>query len=260
MLKMTLVNYSTIPDEEVQVVVRAINTQLREDFALYWDQEAELRLGGKAIGQFNPSNPVELRGDAILYLLDDPNDPQLTGILGYHDENAQGVPYGFVFTEISDRLGESWSVTLSHEALELVADAQVNELVAGPDPRDPNNLVFFWLEVCDAVQAESYDIDGVPVSNFVTRLYFTIGEQEAGRNDFLARPHNGQTLQSFGVNPGGYVGFFDPAEGTVTYPADEQARQRLEIKLEARLTRRALRYRALQRRVATRDDILLPDK
>jgi len=39
-------------------------------------------------------------------------------------------------------LGESWTVTLSHEALELIADPEVNLLVAGPHPSQPGVDVF----------------------------------------------------------------------------------------------------------------------
>jgi hypothetical protein len=74
--------------------------------------------------------------------------------------------------------------------------------------------------VCDAVQAETYKIDGVEVSNFVLPLYFAIGEQTGARNDFLNRAYGGRTLKPFGVNPGGYVGFFDLASGQDdTYPS-----------------------------------------
>src|SRR6266508_2764605 len=145
-----------------------------------------VRLGRRTAAALDPQHPVELRGDAILYLLDDVHDPGVEDILGSHAENAHGIPFGFVYTAISDRLGEPWSVTLSHEALELLGDANVNKLAAGPDPRDPKHpdrYVLHWFEMCDAVQSESYKIDGVAVSNFVTPLYFTIGEQDAGRNE-----------------------------------------------------------------------------
>jgi hypothetical protein len=46
-------------------------------------------------------------------------------------------------------LGESWTVTLSHEALELIADPEVNLLVAGPHPSQPKVDVFHWYEMCD---------------------------------------------------------------------------------------------------------------
>lgn len=46
-----------------------------------------------------------------------------------------------------------------------------------------------------------------------SRFYFTGGEETGGRNDLLGNIHSGKTLRSFGVNPGGHVGFFDPATG-----------------------------------------------
>jgi hypothetical protein len=255
-MQVTVANYSTHPDEEVQAVVRAINRQILEDFRPYWGQDGFLRLGQRAGRPLDPQHPVELRGDAILYLLDDVNDPEVDDILGVHDQNGNGVPFGMVYTAISDRLGEAWSVTLSHEALELLGDANVNKLAAGPDPRHPEHpdrYVLHWFEMCDAVQSESYKIDGVAVSNFVTPLYFTIGEQAAGRNDFLNRVHRGRTLTSFGVNPGGYVGFLDPLTNSMEmFPADHEARRRLAIKSEIGLTRRAMRYRDLPERVAGR--------
>lgn len=90
---------------------------------------------------------------------------------------------------------------MSHEALELIGDPEVNLLVAGPHPANPNQDVFHWYEMCDAVQAEIYQIDDVEVSNFVLPLYFTGSEEVGGRNDFLGRAHTGRTLRSFSVNP-----------------------------------------------------------
>ena len=142
-----------------------------------------------------------MRGDAIIYFWD---KTDITNALGYHDKNNRGIPFGFVFTELSKEVGENWTVTLSHEALELIADPEVNLLVAGPHPVNRNKIVFHWYEMCDAVQAEAYKIEDVEVSNFVLPLYFTGGEELGGRNDFLGRSHDGKTLKSFGVNPGGY--------------------------------------------------------
>jgi hypothetical protein len=260
-MQITLANYSAQDDSRVQAVLRAVNRQISEDFQLYWSQGAQLRLGGRTGKKIDAESLLDLTGDAILYLLDDPNDPTLRGILGFHAENQRGMPFGFVFTSISAQLGEDWSVTLSHEALELIGDANVNKLAAGPDPREPRNgdrYVLHWFEMCDAVQSESYKIDGIAVSNFVTPLYFTIGEQEGGRNDFLSLTHRGGTLRSFGVNPGGYVGFLDPRTNTMeTFAADKQARQRLETKSRMRPTRRGLRYAELPARVATREAVVL---
>ena len=237
----------TISDEEVQGTLRAINRQIREDFAPYWSFGAQLRLEGRSVERPSEIDLADMRGDAILYLWDDVN---VTDALGYHNRNNSGIPYGFVFTELSRSLGESWSVTLSHEALELVGDPEVNLLVMGPHPAEPSRDVFHWYEMCDAVQAENYNIDGIAVSNFVLPLYFTGENELGGRNDFLGRSHEGKTLRSFGVNPGGYVGFYDPQKGgydTYSAKGDGLAARRLELKLKAKGARRAVRYQRLRK-------------
>jgi hypothetical protein len=241
----SIINHTNgkLSDEEVQCALRAINRQVKEDFEPYWSLGATLRLEGKTGTKPKPQEPADLRGDAVLYLWDNVN---VANALGYHDRNNHGIPFSFVFTELSKQLGESWTVTLSHEALELIGDPEVNLLVAGPHPANAKQDVFHWYEMCDAVQAETYEIDSVAVSNFVLPLYFTGSEEIGGRNDFLGRPHNGKTLRSFSVNPGGYVGFFNPQSGeheTYSQKDDTQAEERMAIKSKAKGTRRSIRYK-----------------
>ena len=80
----------------------------------------------------------------------------------------------------------------------------------GPHPKDHRCLVFHTFEVCDPVQAETYEIDGVPVSNFVLPGWFTRGDAAGTRNDFLGRPVPGELLPSFTMAPGGYLCYWDP--------------------------------------------------
>jgi hypothetical protein len=242
----SLVNHTdaTVPDAKVQEAVRAINRQLQEDFRPYWGIDARLRLEGRSGLQPDQQKAGELRGDAVIYLWD---DVDVDGALGYHDRNNQGIPFGFVFTELSEQLGEPWSVTLSHEALELVGDPFVNLLVAGPHPTEPRD-VFYWYEMCDAVQAETYAVDGVDVSNFLLPMYFTVEDESVARNDFLGAPHGGRALASFGINPGGYVGFFDPQTGqheTYSIRDDAVAARRLAAKQRAGEARRVVRYQEI---------------
>jgi hypothetical protein len=241
----SIVNFSAIPDEELERALRAINRQIEGDFAPYWSMAALLRLEGRSTARPELQRPPDLRGDAIIYLWDELN---IADALGYHDANNQGIPYGFVFTEIAREINEPWTVTLSHEALELIGDPSANVLAAGPHPSDPEKLVFHWYEMCDAVQAEHYPIDGVEVSNFVLPLYFTVDNEPGGRNDFLNRPAPGGPLRSFGIKPGGYVGFYDPEMGsheTFALASDRLAHQRLSVKSSAGMTRRSMRYRSL---------------
>jgi hypothetical protein len=241
----SIINHTNgkLSDEEVQQAIRAVNRQIREDFEPYWSMGAALRLEGKAGAQPEPQEAADLRGDAIIYLWDEVNVPSA---LGYHAANNRGIPFGFVFTDLVAEIGEPWTVTLSHEALELIADPEVNLLVKGPHPAAPTRDVFHWYEMCDAIQAETYEVDGIDVSNFVLPLYFTGGEETGGRNDFLGRQYSGKTLRSFGVNPGGYVGFYDPElndHDTFTLHGDQLAARRLALKGRAAGTRRAVRYR-----------------
>jgi hypothetical protein len=232
-----------VSDEELLRVIRAVNRQVRDDFEPSWGMGATLRLEGETGRRWSPDDLVELRGDAILFL---EKLVPTSDVDGYHEANVAGIPYGVVQVDLAAELEEPWSVTFSHEVLELIADPQSNLLVAGPEPGPGRRRVLFWYEVCDAVQAETYEIDGVGVSNFVLPLYFTEGHEIGGRNDFLGRRHGKHPLRSFGVNPGGYVGYTLPATGkTVIYEADEAATKRRRVKGKAKLTRRSTRYARL---------------
>ena len=210
----SVMNHSTdISPDELQHAIRAVNRQIDEDFAPYWGQPATLRVEtiGKAGGL------RAMRGDAVLYLHD---VPPASG-LGMHDDSVSGIPTGYVFTKLREatRLAlpwVSWSVDLSHEALELVADPQLNLLVKGPHPKFRRE-VFHYREIADPVQSETYDIDGVNVSNFVLPHYYNAQGVRKGRNDFL-----GNGVDAFRWTDQGYIGFWDPAVGRngqyVVYP------------------------------------------
>jgi hypothetical protein len=231
-----------ISDEELHVAIRAINRQIDDDFEPYWSLGGTLRLEGKSEKQPSKIDLPDMRGDAVVYMW---NGSDVEGALGYHDNNNRGIPFGFVFTKLAQEIGEKWTVTLSHEALELIGDPDVNLLVQGPHPSHPDKAVFHWYEMCDAVQAETYTVDGVEVSNFILPLYFTGSEEGGSRNDFLGRAHGGKTLRSFGINPGGYIGFFNPETGeheTVSLHGDSEARRRLTIKSKYKGARRGIRY------------------
>lgn len=166
------------------------------------------------------------------------------GAIAYHDINDMGIPVAYVFINLCEELGEPWTVAMSHEVIEMIADPAVNLLVEGPHPIDKKRTVFHWFEICDAVQTEHYKIDGVEVCNFLLPLYFTVPEEEGSRNDFLGRTYKGKTLTSFGVNPGGYIGFFDPKlRKSVTWYAedDTEAVRRISKKQKAKKTRRTVR-------------------
>ena len=226
---------SNVAARALDRAIVAINRQLAENFAPWWGMPGTLRKAPR--GKVPPAERA-VQDACVLYLQKEVDDE---GTLGYHDKNDAGIPFAVVCTDVSDELGEDWTVSLSHEVLELLGDPQANLLAMGPDPRDRRRNVFHWFEMCDAVQAQTYEIGGVSVSNFVLPLYFTPGEQ-SGPNDFLD-----SGLRSFETAPGGYVGFYDPRRGrhmTFTPADDAPARRRFAIKQRLGRVRRASRYRA----------------
>lgn len=215
----SVINFSTnINDQAVQDAIRAVNRQITEDYLPIWGHGRKLFLHASTFDPADEDTLAEdpVRGESVLYLVD---EGTLAGALGFHSLNSRGVPFGFVFTENVDE----WTVTLSHEALELITDPTVNLFVPGPDPRDPDNsdkVVLHTYESCDAVERTSYEIDGIRVSNFLTPTYFSVGDEPGTRNDFL-----GVGVPSFGATPGSHIAFFDlDANNFVTFFGEQRAR------------------------------------
>lgn len=222
--------HGEIADVDLLAAIRAVNQQVAYDFAPYWNMPATLRLEGTLVQQARANAAaVVMRGDAVLYVSSatSSDDPE-----GLHDRNLRGIPYGIVYTKISEERGDPWSVTLSHEALELIADPQGNNYVMGPGPHDPRKKVFYWFEMCDPVSAQTYEIDGIAMQNFVLPAYFEPPVPGA-RTNFL-----GADLVPFGIASGGYVGYYDPEkQSQETTEADALGKARLEIRQRFSQTR-----------------------
>ena len=208
-MHLTIANLSkSIPTADFQAAVRAIARQVKEDFAPEWDITATLS-GVTTNLKDGKLAPVEGRRSAIIYVGESAEDPT-TGVedaLGYHADNHRNVPYGFIYLNICKAAGEEWSVTLSHEVLELLGDPTAATTISGPAPHGHAHAgsVYYDLEVCDPTQGDSYLIDGVKVSNFVGKAYFKLAGG-TGKTNFLDLE-----LEPFKVRPKGYLQFEDSA-------------------------------------------------
>jgi Domain of unknown function (DUF4062) len=225
-----------LSNEDLQTVIRVLNRQLADDFEPYWAAKAKLLLGEDTLRE---------RNNAVIYIYGGVN---LSTALGYHELHWQGVPWGFVFTEISTALAEPWTVTLSREVLQLIVDPDATRLIPGPHPAIAGMQVFHCQDICDAVQAETYHIDQVEVSNFVLPSYYSWRAESEGQHDFLKRIYNGKGLRPFGVNPGGYIRFFNPGTGeyeTFCLKGDSVARARLKLQAKVYSPRRGKKRAAL---------------
>lgn len=221
-----IINFSGVNDRTVQRAVRAVNRQVVEDFMPIWGSGYISKLHAPTFALDHPDIVSEdpIPAEAVIYLVD---NAHLQGALGYHSINSSEVPVGFVFTDLGD-----WTVTLSHEILELIVDPTVNIFVPGPDPRaldDPSAWLWHSYEVCDAVERTVYEIDEILVSNFITPSYFSAGDSAGTRNDFL-----GIGVDSFGVLPGCHLGTVDPSTYTwinvlgSEFPSRHQHAQRMK--------------------------------
>ncbi len=202
-MKLTIANVSTsIDDDTLKTAVAAIARQVSEHFQPEWGAGATITPVRMALG--DGQAPVDTPTETIIYLGGSSQDPTtgVDGAYGYHSENYGHIPYGFVYLDICEKYGETWTCTLSHEVLELLADPTAVLTVAAAGPADSpaaDKSVYYDLEVCDPTQGDTYPIDGVVVSNFVTRAYFGMAGGATANTNYL-----NLTLASFGVRPGGY--------------------------------------------------------
>ncbi len=187
-----------LSDGQVEAVLPALQKQVSQDFRAYWDLDCTLT--------FLPKDQSLPLGWWQIVLIDDPDQ---AGALGYHEMTAQGYPLGKVFAGLDIRSGYSWTVTLSHELLEMLADPWINWCAQGSDGK------IYALEVSDAVEADAlgYKIDGVLVSDFVTPAWYEA--TEADRMDF--QRHVSRALQ---LGAGGYISILDPAKGWTQITAE----------------------------------------
>jgi hypothetical protein len=198
-IRIAIVNACTVlRDEEILPVVAALQRQVLEHFAPAYGYAAELFFVARG-------KPIP-EGYSQLVILDTSDD---STALGYHDLTSEGYPQGKSFAK-SDLDGSySWTVTLSHELLELLLDPDLN-LCAQVDAPD-GHPVFYGLEICDPVENDAcaYEIDGIKVSDFVLPAYYEGFHKEGKQYDYcnlLKRPCPE-------LLPDGYISFYDPTTG-----------------------------------------------
>ena len=103
--------------------------------------------------------------------------------------------------------GDQLSITLSHELLEMLVDPSGTRVTRAPDldPYSGGQLVDYLVEVCDPCVVHSYDIDGVPVSDFVLPSFYD--PDATGNVDFA-----GFLAGPLTVPLGCYISWLDPVD------------------------------------------------
>ncbi|GAA2228412.1 hypothetical protein GCM10010430_05120 [Kitasatospora cystarginea] len=203
-VKIEVTNESrTLTDDEVKAAIPALQTQVSRDFAPVWGTDAQLSFAA----------PAALSDDSWwLVVLDDSDQ---AGALGYHDVTSNFLPLGKVFAGTDKKYGQQWTVTASHELLEMLGDPDI-DLVVFDQPTGTTGRLYA-MEVCDAPEAEeyAYKIGDTLVSDFVHPSWFQPHAANGNGNaDGAGFDHGGFIKKPLELLPGGYIGVFDVSSGT----------------------------------------------
>lgn len=188
---LAVVNESTsMKEREVQRAATACAAQLKLHMAPAWG------LVPADVVYYADKKAIPDHAE-ILTVLDSADQ---AGFLGYHRVTPDDQPYSRVFVDpILNHGGElltsalSVSAVMSHEACEWFIDPFVNLWADGPDGE-------YAVEVCDPVDEDCYELDGVSVSSFVFRRFYDPRAPATAQLDYLKR-----ITRPFTPTPGGQV-------------------------------------------------------
>lgn len=204
--KIVLVDFggTGLLQNDLMALATALEIQVNTQFALppplgYGLEVASIRLGSSsAVPQISGGIRLALpASDEIVCGFFAAADQP--GALGYHDRTPSGLPLIKCFPLLDKSDGSDWRVTPSHEILEELKDPELSCCAQAPDGK-------IWAyEVCDAVEQDTYRINGVPVSNWNTPAYFEPpSDLKDVRLDWM-----GLCKTPGEVRPGGYAQFWD---------------------------------------------------
>lgn len=117
------------------------------------------------------------------------------GALGYHDLTKDGQPVSKIFVETTLKAKELVSVTACHELFEMAIDPIANLWAEADDGTE------YAYEMCDAVEEDTFDVDGIKMSNFLHPSWFEPFKHPPGTKF----DHLGLLKKPFSMTKGGYV-------------------------------------------------------
>lgn len=175
---------------DLTVAAAAIQKQMSRDVGPIWGIDA-------TVDAFATLDEVPLGYWQVL--IDDtiPYDAQ-----GIHLNDDNGQPFALV------AYSNEWSLTTSHEAIEMLVDPSGNRTVAVNSPKPDQGRVLILVEACDPSEAAKfgYTVNGVLVSDFYTPHFFDPVAAAGVRYSYT-----GAITGPLEVLDGGYVSWWDPA-------------------------------------------------
>jgi hypothetical protein len=172
---------------DVSRVGAALQRQATRDFAPLWNVRA-------TVDAFPALEDVPIGYWPMIIV------PEVQGAAGIHLDQ-DGQPFALI--EMSD----SWSLTASHEMLEMLADPFGNRLVAGRSLKSGQGRVEYLVEVCDPSEAAQfgYTVNDILVSDFYTPRFFDPAKDTQVRYSFT-----GAITKPRQVLRGGYISWHHP--------------------------------------------------
>jgi hypothetical protein len=154
------------------------------------------------------------------------NTADEAGALGYHDLTKDGQPVSKVFVKTTLAANELVSVTACHELFEMVIDPIANLWAENSDG------VEYAYEMCDAVEEDTFLVNGIAMSNFLHPAWFEPFKHPAGTKF----DHLGLLKKPFTMTRGGYV--IRKKNGKVSEVFGSRAKE-MRFKQEKRLGHRS---------------------
>jgi len=194
--QLALVSESKIvPHGDVLKVSAALQKQATRDLGPIWDIAA-------TVDAFEKLEDVPV-GYWAMRIMD---DIQVDGAAGIH-EDENGQPFALITASSSL---DTWSLTASHEAFEMLVDPFGNRVIAGDSPKPDQGRASFLVEVCDPSEAAdyAYSVNGILVSDFYTPNYFDPVKAAGVRYSYT-----GALTEPRQVLPSGYLSWQDAASG-----------------------------------------------
>ena len=177
------------------------------------------------------------------------DDADQADALAYHDLTPDGFPQSKVFVRTTLENHDLVSVSASHELVEMLVDPAINLMTTGPNPK-----IVYAYESADPVEALSFDVEGIPMSDFVYPSYFEVFHP-AGSVRFDQMQKVNKPFQILG---GGYQIIFRNGKWSQVYGSEKKRKafakeDRREHRSEQRLRaqkNRLVRSNARRARVA----------
>jgi len=147
------------------------------------------------------------------------DDADVSGALAYHDLTPDGFPVSKVFVKTTLKNRELVSVSASHELAEMLVDPAIQMMTTGPNQR-----LTYAYEACDPVEALSFPVNGIPMSDFIYPSYFEVF-RKAGSVPF---DQLGKVRKPFQLLSGGYQIIFDGRKWTEVFGSEAKRKKFLK--------------------------------